>query len=65
MTILSLISPEGDMFVTQVCDDFRLLGKNSLEEIGLAAPAIVQRILFIHTAKKWIDVAMSLAGGAG
>jgi outer membrane protein assembly factor BamB len=46
------ISEEGDTFVIQAGPEYKLLGRNSLEEMTLASPAIARGSLFIRTATK-------------
>ncbi len=46
------ISEDGDTFVMQAGSDFKLLGRNALDEMTLASPAIANGSLFIRTATK-------------
>jgi len=46
------ISEDGDTFVMQAGPSFRLLGRNALEEMTLASPAVANGSLFIRTATK-------------
>jgi outer membrane protein assembly factor BamB len=46
------ISEDGDTFVMQAGPSFKLLGRNALEEMTLASPAIANGSLFIRTATK-------------
>jgi outer membrane protein assembly factor BamB len=46
------LSEEGVTFVIQAGPEYRLLGKNSLDEMTLATPAIAGGSLFIRTASK-------------
>ncbi|HZI51775.1 MAG TPA: serine/threonine protein kinase, partial [Terriglobia bacterium] len=46
------LSEDGDTFVIQAGPEFKLLGKNSLNEMALATPAISRGSLFIRTATK-------------
>ena len=46
------LSEEGVTFVIQAGPEYRLLGKNSLDEMTLATPAIARGSLFIRTASK-------------
>ena len=46
------LSEDGDTFVVQAGPEFKLLGKNSLNEMALATPAISRGSLFIRTATK-------------
>jgi outer membrane protein assembly factor BamB len=47
-----LMSEDGDTFVVQAGPQYKLLAKNSLDEMVLATPAIAQGSLFIRTASK-------------
>jgi hypothetical protein len=44
-----LLSEEGNTFVAEAADDYRLLHVNSLDEFTLASPAIVGDRLLIRT----------------
>ena len=46
------LSEDGDTFVIQAGSEYKLLGKNSLEEMCMATPAIVRGSLIIRTASK-------------
>jgi hypothetical protein len=46
------LSEDGDTFVIQTGPEFKLLGKNSLNEMTLATPAIANGSLIIRTASK-------------
>jgi len=46
------LSEDGDTFVIQAGAEFKLLGKNSLDEMCMATPAIVRGSLIIRTASK-------------
>jgi outer membrane protein assembly factor BamB len=46
------ISEDGDTFVMQAGPSFKLLGRNALEEMTLASPAVANGSLFIRTATK-------------
>jgi len=46
------LSEDGDTFVIQAGGEFKLLGKNSLDEMCMATPAIVRGSLIIRTASK-------------
>ncbi len=43
------LSEDGDTFVIRASDSFELLGKNSLDEMAMATPAISEGSLFIRT----------------
>jgi hypothetical protein len=49
---LFLMSEDGDTFVVAAGPDYKLLGKNSLDEMTMATPAIVRGNLIIRTASK-------------
>jgi outer membrane protein assembly factor BamB len=46
------LSEDGDTFVIQAGPQFKVLGKNSLDEMCMATPAIVRGSLVIRTASK-------------
>jgi hypothetical protein len=46
------LSEDGETFVMQAGPEFKLLGKNSLDEIALATPAIAGGSLIVRTATK-------------
>ena len=46
------VSEDGETFVMQAGPEFRLLGRNALDEMTLASPAIANGSLFIRTATK-------------
>ena len=46
------LSEDGDTFVIQAGNDFKVVGKNSLDELSLATPAIVRGSLIIRTASR-------------
>jgi len=46
------LSEDGVTFVIQAGPEYRLLGKNSLDEMTLATPAIARGSLFIRTASR-------------
>ena len=54
-----LLSEDGDTFVVQAGPDYRLLGKNSLNEMSLASPAVVRGSVFIRTRSKLYRIARS------
>jgi hypothetical protein len=51
------LSEDGDTFVVQAGPEYKLLGKNSLNEMALATPAIVNGSLIIRTASKLYRIA--------
>jgi len=52
-----LLSEDGDTFVVQAGPEFKLLGKNTLNEMTLATPAIVRSSLIIRTQSKLYRIA--------
>ena len=46
------LSEDGDTYVIQPGSEFKVLGKNSLNEMTLATPAVARGSLFIRTASK-------------
>ena len=46
------LSEDGDTFVMQAGPEFKVLGKNTLDEIALATPAIAQGSVIVRTASK-------------
>lgn len=49
---LFCLSEDGDTFVIEAGREFKVIGKNSLNELCLATPAIVRGSLIIRTASK-------------
>ncbi|HLW65740.1 MAG TPA: PQQ-binding-like beta-propeller repeat protein [Gemmataceae bacterium] len=46
------LNEDGDTFVVQAGPEFKMLGKNKLDEMCMACPAIVGKSLFIRTLSK-------------
>jgi hypothetical protein len=46
------MSEEGDTYVIQAGPDFKVLGKNSLNEMTLATPAVSGGSLIVRTATR-------------
>ena len=46
------MSEEGDAYVIQAGPEFKVLGKNSLNEMTLATPAVARGSLFVRTVSK-------------
>ena len=46
------LSEQGDTFVIAAGDEWKLLGRNSLDEMSLATPALAHDSLFLRTAQK-------------
>ena len=44
-----VLSEDGDTFVVQAGPEFKLLGKNTLNEMALASPAVARGSLFLRT----------------
>jgi len=51
------LSEDGDAFVIQAGPEFKVLGKNSLDEMCMATPAIVRGSLIVRTASKLYRIA--------
>lgn len=49
---LFALSEDGDTFVIQAGPDFKVLGRNPLNEMTLASPAVAHGSLFVRTASK-------------
>ena len=49
---LFLMSEDGDTFVVAAGPEYKLLGKNSLDEMTMATPAISNGSLIVRTASK-------------
>jgi outer membrane protein assembly factor BamB len=47
-----VLSEDGETFVIQAGPEYKLLARNSLNEMSLASPAVAGRSLFIRTATK-------------
>jgi hypothetical protein len=52
-----LLSEDGDTFVVQAGKEYKLLGKNSLNEMALATPAVVRGSLILRTQSKLYRIA--------
>jgi outer membrane protein assembly factor BamB len=52
-----LLSEDGDTFVVQAGPEYRLLGKNSLNEMSLATPAVVRGSVILRTQSKLYRIA--------
>ncbi len=46
------MSEEGDTYVIQAGPEFKILGKNSLDEMALSTPAVARGSLVIRTLSK-------------
>jgi outer membrane protein assembly factor BamB len=57
------LSEDGDTFVIQAGPEFKLLGKNSLEEMCMATPAIAHRSLVIRTLSKLYRIEQANVAG--
>jgi outer membrane protein assembly factor BamB len=64
---LSALSEDGDTFIIQAGREFKVLGRNSLDEMALATPAVANGSLFIRTASKLYRISKaaprSIGGG--
>ncbi len=49
---LFALSEEGDTYVIQAGPEFKILGKNSLDEMALSTPAVARGSLFVRTLSK-------------
>ena len=47
-----MLSEDGETFVIQAGPEYKLLARNSLNEMSLASPAVAGTSLFIRTASK-------------
>ena len=52
-----LLSEDGDTFVVQAGPEYKLLGKNSLNEMAMATPAILRGSLIIRTQSSLYRIA--------
>ena len=52
-----LLSEDGDTFVVAAGPEFKLIGKNSLNEMSLATPAVVRGSVLIRTQSKLYRIA--------
>jgi outer membrane protein assembly factor BamB len=52
-----LLSEDGDTFVVQAGPEYKLLGKNSLNEMSLATPAVVRGSVILRTQSKLYRIA--------
>jgi outer membrane protein assembly factor BamB len=53
------LSEDGDTYVFQAGSEFKVLGKNSLNEMSLATPAVAGGSLIIRTASKLYRISKS------
>ena len=54
-----LLSEDGDTFVVQAGPEYKLLGRNSLNEMPLATPAVVRGSVLLRTASTLYRIARS------
>ena len=52
------VSEDGDTYVVQAGPQFKLLGKNSLDEMTMATPAVARGSLIIRTQSKLYRIGM-------
>ncbi len=52
-----LLSEDGDTFVVQAGPEFKILGKNALDEMSLATPAVVRGSVILRTQSKLYRIA--------
>jgi outer membrane protein assembly factor BamB len=57
-----LLSEDGDTFVVQAGAEFKLLGRNTLNEMSLATPAIVRGSVILRTQTKLYRIAKGARG---
>jgi outer membrane protein assembly factor BamB len=55
------MSEEGDTYVIQAGPEFKILGKNSLDEMALSTPAVARGSLFIRTLSKLYRISAAAA----
>ena len=55
-----VLSEDGDTFVIQAGPVFKLLGRNSLNEMSLASPAVAGSCVFIRTATRLYRISRSV-----
>jgi len=48
--VIFALSEDGNTFVIQAGPEFKVVGKNSLDEMTLATPAVVRGSLIVRTA---------------
>jgi outer membrane protein assembly factor BamB len=60
-----LLSEDGDTFVIQAGPEFKVLGKNSLDEMALASPAIAHGSVILRTQSKLYRISQRAANTAG
>ena len=53
------LSEDGDTYVIQAGSEFKVLGKNSLNEMALATPAVARGSLIVRTASKLYRISKS------
>jgi outer membrane protein assembly factor BamB len=52
-----LLSEDGDTFVVQAGPEFKVIGKNTLNEMSMATPAVARGSLFIRTQSRLYRIA--------
>ena len=52
-----MLSEDGDTYVVQAGPEFKVLGKNSLDEMSLATPAVVRGSVILRTQSKLYRIA--------
>jgi len=58
------LSEEGDTYVIQAGAEFKVLGKNSMDEICMASPAIADGSLILRTLSKLYRIGMTVNSSA-
>jgi len=61
--LIFAMSEDGDTYVIKAGPEFKVLGKNSLNEMTLATPAVVRGSLFVRTMTKLYRIAGGGAAG--
>ncbi len=59
------MSEDGDTFVIQAGPEFAVLGRNSLNEMSMATPAVAHGSLILRTASKLYRIADAAQGAGG
>ena len=52
-----LLGEDGDTYVVQAGPEFKILGKNSLDEMSLATPAVLRGSVILRTQSKLYRIA--------
>jgi outer membrane protein assembly factor BamB len=60
MTIY-LSNEDGDMLVVKAGGEFKELGKNSMDELLMATPALSEGVIYVRTARSLFAVGRSVS----